>query len=132
MKLFQYAIHLQSFKEIIRNEQDLFNKMEIIYKLQLRELTEDFMKINFDKPSSFIKNHCMNLAVAKSTVYDIIKHVEQRKGMKHSGPGRSAVKITEERKRKVIKSVNNRMGSSQRYLVRKLQAVAVNFSEITS
>ena len=49
------------------------------------------------------------MGVAKSTNYDIIKRVEQENDVTHAGQGKSAVKITEARKIKVIKAVRNRV-----------------------
>ena len=39
--------------------------------------------------------------------------------MKHAGQGNAAVKMTEERKRKIIKAARNRVGTSQRFLARR-------------
>ena len=93
--------------------------MENMSKLQVRQLITNFIKRNRDKPKSFIRDHFLLMGVAKSTIYDTIKRVEQRKDVTHAGQGKPAVKMTEERKRKVIKAVKNRVGTSQRFLAKK-------------
>ena len=93
--------------------------MGTLNKLQVRELIHDFIKRNPDRPKSFIVNHFFLMGVAKSTIYDVVKRVEEGKPMEHTGPGKAVTKMTEEKKRKVIRAVKNKVGVSQRLLARR-------------
>ena len=58
-------------------------------KLQVRQLNANFMKTNRDKAKSFITDPFLMMPEAKSTIYDIIKRIEQGKDVTHAGKDKS-------------------------------------------
>ena len=83
-----------------------------------RERVYQFYKSNSDKPKSFTVNHFMSENIPKSTIYDIIKRVEDKiPPERRKGSGRKPLIMTDN----LIRNFEHKCGISQLKYAKKLK-----------
>ena len=69
--------------------------MQSLNEHSIRILIGNFFKENMNKPKSFTVNHFLQMGMRRSTIYDIIKRVENNIPLKRlTGSGRKPFKMT--------------------------------------